>query len=325
MQSLELRVDPQFVHRPLAVRALGVDGDAPLGRLADDILRGAMSAGIEDIRTAAATGHLAQLVDRLTTVRAGFYFSPGTVDGRTSMRFHDRIKVDDSVHVRVEGTFDPSRCGADSAATNLTGRQHVYVVGLVRSFQPDGNIVELQPLLIGFPYFAPAGQAVDRQSAPRWAEVFPGTVEQFALKEKELGRAATAAQLNKAFALPRERVLRAFATIFGVPGDRSGEASDLLVDVTVDGETGRCAFVFTDPGGRSKPWTLYPSELTGLGEQGLRLFTEPADLYAIQHSSRIAESVRHLMEALAVTHGKRFLLVDGDLTFKILRKAQLLD
>ena len=283
---------------------------------------------MEDVRTAAVTGRLDQLVNHLATVQAGFYFKQVQVQGQTRVRFHDRIKVDDSTYVRVEGTFDPARYEANSPRTNLSGRQNVYVVGFVRSFQGDERTLELRPLLIGFPYFAPVGQAVDPQSAFDRAEVHPVLVEQFGLKDEDLGRTATTSELNRLFAMPEERVKQAFATILGVPWvpkDWGGEASDLVADVTVRGQPGRCAFAFKGPGGRPQAWTLYPNAMGKRGDQGIRLFTEPADIYTVQHCGRIAESVRHLMEALAVKHHKRFMLIDGHNTVRILRRAQLLD
>jgi hypothetical protein len=60
------------------------------------------------------------------------------------------------------------------------------------------------------------------------------------------------------------------------------------------------------------------------GDQAIRLFAESADIMVVQHCSYIAESVRHIMESLATSDRRRYMLLSGDNTVRILKKAGLL-
>lgn len=86
----------------------------------------------------------------------------------------------------------------------------------------------------------------------------------------------------------------------------------------------RAAFALKGPGGKPKPWTLHPDKMGLRGDQGIRLFHEPTDIQVTQHCCQIAESVRHLMDALVSMHERRHMIIDGDGTARILLGAGLL-
>jgi len=156
MKDLELRIDPQFVNRGLAAQALGAPSGGDLGEIADQVARRARDAHVTDLRTAVMTADLSSIVGQLTTVRAGFYFKPVPIDGQPRVRFHTPIKVDERRTLRVTGVLDPGRYETSSASTNLSGRENVYIVGMVRNFDAATDTVEIRPMLIGYAYFAPA-------------------------------------------------------------------------------------------------------------------------------------------------------------------------
>lgn len=320
------RVEPQFVHRTLAAQAFSTDEAAPLLRIANDVTKSIVANAVPDIRVAAVMGCLRRLEGKLATVRSGFYFRREGSGRAERVFMHDRIKVGDNQFVEVEGSFDPARFEATSVHGNLSGHTNVLAVGVVREVDEDQPRVVLRPLLIGFPYYAPASHA-DPMFSSRRPEIPYSYVEEFELKEADMRRAPSAAELARVFAMPEKAVKEAFGQILGlssVPKDHGGERSDLVAEVTIRGNRLRAAFAFKGPGGKPKPWTLHPDKMGLRGDQGIRLFHEPADIQVVQHCCRIAETVRHLMDALASVRERRYIIIDGDGTARILLKAGLL-
>ena len=127
--------------------------------------------------------------------------------------------------------------------------------------------------------------------------------------------------------ISEEPVKQAFASILGVPfvpKDWAGEYSDLIADFTVRGQLASVAFAFKGPGGKTKPWMLHPGGMGKNGDQAIRLFYEAVDVMVVQHCGPISSSVNHLMKALALTHNKRYMVLDYRATVRILRRAGLL-
>ncbi len=96
--------------------------------------------------------------------------------------------------MQVEGEFDPHRFEANSAWGNLSGRRHVFIAGVATEVDEEPPRVVVRPLLIGLPYFAPAGEA-DPQFAPRRPEIFCWDVDQFRLDEGDRMTPATDSEL----------------------------------------------------------------------------------------------------------------------------------
>lgn len=320
------RVEPQFVHRTLAAQAFGADETASPFRIADEVTASIVANKVPDIRVATITSGLGELEGTVATVRAGFFFRREGSGRAERVFMHDRIKVGEDQFVEVVGTFDPARFEANSPHGNLSGRVNAFVVGVVQEVDEGHPRVVLRPLLIGFPYYAPAASR-DPAFSSRRPEIPYFYVEEFGLKESDMRRAPTAAELSRVFAMPEQAVKEAFGQILGlssVPKDHGGERSDLVGEVTVSGNRLRTAFGFKGPGGKKKPWTLHPDKMGLRGDQGIRLFYEPTDVQAIQHCCHIAEPVRHLMDALASMHERRHMIIDGDGTARILANTGLL-
>lgn len=86
----------------------------------------------------------------------------------------------------------------------------------------------------------------------------------------------------------------------GVFKDWGGEKSDLLsTRLKVDGRRRSSAFAFKGPG---QSGILTPAKMGKNGDQALRLFEEPADIYLVQHWREIGSAVRSLVSSLAVAH-----------------------
>jgi hypothetical protein len=322
----DFRVEPQFLHRTLAAQAFGADETASLSHIADEVTKSVVANKVPDIRVAAVTGGLAGLEGKVATVRAGFYFRRGGSGRAKRVLMHGRIRVGARQFVQVEGVLDPARFEANSPHANLSGRTNALVVGVVQEVGEDESRVVLRPLLVGFPYYAPASRN-DPEFSSRRPEIPYSYVEEFRLEEADMRRPPTAAELSRVFAMPERTVKEAFGQILGlssVPKDHGGERSDLVAEVTVSGSRLRAAFAFKGPGGKAKPWTLHPDNMGLRGDQAIRLFHEPADIQVVQHCCQIAETVRHVMDALASMHGRHYMIIDGDGTARILLSAGLL-
>lgn len=93
---------------------------------------------------------------------------------------------------------------------------------------------------------------------------------------------------------------RGIQKIIGEPGkfkDWSGEKSDLYTTrLRVNGKRRLAAFAFKGPGEKGK---LVPGRMGKNGDQALRLFQEPAEIYFVQHWREIDSSVVDLMRQLA--------------------------
>jgi hypothetical protein len=325
--SLKLHVDPQFVHRTLATQILGRPATGDIGGLSDELVEHLVASGVEDIRVAAAQGRLSHLTGRIALIRAGFYFNRQGTGTSRRVEFHDSITVDDDLVVEVRGELDPARFEANSPHANLRGRAHVFVAGVVLEAGDDPPTVRLRPVLIGFPYFLPPGDKRDAMFALRTAELSYVDVDQFGLAADDLSSPVPKPLLERLFEMSENEVKHAFAGILGqpfVPKDRPDETSDLVAQVSVGGTVMTAAFALKGPGGKRRPWTLYPGGMGKHGDQAIKLFHEPASLVIVQHVSHISESVRHLLEALALRHQKRFCLIDGAGTVRILAKAGLI-
>lgn len=320
------RVEPQFVHRTLAAQAFSVEEAAPLFRIANEITQAVIANRVPDIRVIAVTGSLRSLLGKIVTVRSGFYFRKEGSGPAQRVLMRDRIEVDENQFVTVEGEFDPARLETNSAHGNLSGRANAFVVGVAREVDDAESRVVLRPLLIGLPYYAPASSP-SPEFAPRRPEIHYSDIEEFGITDSDLRRVPAASELKRVFAMPEQAVKAAFGAILGlssVPADHGGERSDLVAGVTVTGNRLRAAFAFKGPGGKSKPWTLHPDKMGLRGDQGIRLLYEPADIQVAQHCWKVTETVRHLMDALATYHRRNYVIIDGDATARVLRRAGLL-
>jgi hypothetical protein len=324
--ALEFHVDPQFIHRGLAAQVLGREAPRDLGVLADALSRHLISSKTDDVRIAALENRLGGLVGRLVTLRAGLYFRREGQGPNERVLFHSAVRVDGVANVDVSGELDPARFEANSPNSNLAGQVHVFVAGIALEADDAAPRIRIRPLIIGFPYFAPLGAKTDAVVAPRSAQINYIEIDQFELNSDALATPVSPSELARLFSTPETRVREAFALILGqpyIPKDRPDETSDLVSEISIRGQPVIAAFAFKGPGGKPRPWTLHPRQMGKNGDQAVKLFYEPANVVIVQHCSRIAESVRHIMEALAVKSGKRYTLIDGANTVRILRRANL--
>lgn len=130
--------------------------------------------------------------------------------------------------------------------------------------------------------------------------------------------------------IPEAEVKQALCAIVGEPfehKDWGGERSDVFTTrVLFEGRRTPTAMLLKGPAVGS---VLYPSGLGKRGDQDLRLFAEPADLFIVQFNGRI-ESTVHLRLRTQAEHraaqGQRTIVcvMDGPDTARLLRAYRLL-
>jgi hypothetical protein len=229
----------------------------------------------------------------------------------------------DALQEGLKLTFQahPDNYTTKSAPGEMAGKNHLFVVGRITELT-DGNI-QAQGYIVGRLHEEPRRgiPVIDRFNRLPWnMEVFPIQISEFALGSRETTPTPTELKLLKS--IREEDVKNAFAEILGepfVPQDWGGERSDLVTsNLSIEGVRVVAAFAFK---GKSIPRPLRIKEMGDNGDQGGRLFSEPADLVIVQHCDQITSAVRELMRAYAVRPAqlKPFCLLDGAETVRILR------
>lgn len=220
--------------------------------------------------------------------------------------------------LRVAFQFHHEHLVSNSAWGWLSGQQRVIVVGLITKIEK--NEIEAIPYVIGNP--APetfGGSPLGHHWANR-LEVTVDAIDSFsAVRELNLRLAKKDLAMLKD--VPEADVKQAFAEIIGeptVPKDWGGERSDLFSSrLVLDGERVSTAFAFKGPA-KFEPLTL--AAMGKNGDQIDRLYSEPADLFVVQHCHEITPPIRAHMRAFAQQVGrpKLFCLIDGYDTIRVL-------
>jgi hypothetical protein len=226
----------------------------------------------------------------------------------------------------LDGSLEIEHFYSFSSVGYLSGRKQIYVVGQLelKDGSPRGVI---HPWLIG-----DLLEAIDLdQSLPlSWgyaSNVHPGAIDAFA-RISNFRAPAERPLRSIMLGIPEAQVKAALAEIIGepfVPKDWGGEHSDLFTSrLTIDGVPANAAFLLKGP---SVPGPMHVADLGKRGDQIVRLFDEPADLLILQHCNKIETAVVKTMRAFAVDpkHPRRFCIIDGADTYRILRAYGYLD
>ncbi len=197
----------------------------------------------------------------------------------------------------------------------LSGRvSDLFAVGVIETSQ-DG-VINAIPLVIG-----KLVTRTDRSSlmaVPADCEIHVDHIDSFARCAREA--VPGLAELGSLRGIPEESVKTAFAEIMGeplVPKDWGGERSDLFTSyLRLDGRRVSAAFVFKGP---ARPTPMSLAHLGARGDQIVRLMTEPADVFLLQHCNDIRAEVRHVMRTYALQYRRRYCVITGFDTLRILR------
>lgn len=214
--------------------------------------------------------------------------------------------------------FSHAHLTSDSAWHELSGQKRELLLGVITKIEE--SLIEIVPYVIANPL---SGIQQLGGYGSYWCnhlEVHVDSIDTF-MRVTDFPDRPSKSDLTKLKSIPENDIKRAFAEIMGepvIPKDWGGEKSDLFSSrVMIDGQRISTAFAFKGPA-QFKPMTL--AQLGKNGDQIDRLFTEPAELFVIQHCHEITSPVRSIMRAYAQQIGrlKLFCIIDGYDTFRIL-------
>lgn len=253
------------------------------------------------------------LQGRLVTMTQDFYFKDL---GSKRRQMQGRLDVNKDVLLR--GEFSIDRTIGSTGETTLSGHERICV--LARVVSSTESEIRIQPLFMGFRYIDTRAPVIE-ESFDRGLEVYAEEVDEFA-KVQETER-PTDKDLKIMGLIPEATVKRSFATIVGEPfvaKDWGGERSDLYTSrITIAGSRTTAAFAFKGPAVKG---ALTIAKMGKNGDQAIRLAEEPAELMVVQHHGYVVQPVRRLMQALARERAKKFMVLDGADTTRILRAYQ---
>jgi hypothetical protein len=250
----------------------------------------------------------------LVTLTQRFYFRK--VDDKRSA-FRAPFSVDNAVS--IEGKFSITRCIGDTGVDMLRQSRRITVLGYAQITQIEPSVkIEISPLFIGHVVERPESEGRSMMTFDDGRrEVWPSQVDQFK-KVVDVPR-ANADMRKEVSGMSENDVKHYFASIIGEPyigKDWGGEKSDLYSSrLTIEGVPVSAAFAFKGPGKKGK---LTIHGMGKNGDQGLRLFEEPIDIGVVQHYTEIVPAVRNMLEAVSRWRNSRYMVIDGEMTARIL-------
>jgi hypothetical protein len=221
---------------------------------------------------------------------------------------------------RIQFQFSHEHLTSSSAWGELSGQKRLLLLGAVKDM--SGDVIQALPWVIANPIpdlFEP--QTVIGSHWYNRLEIFADQIDNFE-RVRELDYRPSKTDLSLLQPIPEASIKQAFAEIIGepsVPKDWGGERSDLFTTaVALGGKRVSTAIAFKGPA-KFHPMTV--ADLGKNGDQIDRLFTEPADLFILQHCHEITQPVRGMMRAYAQQMGrpKLFCLISGYDTLRILK------
>lgn len=224
---------------------------------------------------------------------------------------------------KLQFEFHPEHLTSNSSKTELTGQKRMFVLGVITNI--TDNVINAVPYVIA--NIVHNKSEIWSREAQYWQnhlELHVDAIDNFS-KVRDFNRRLTKASLKVLKDIPERNTKQAFAEIIGephVPKDWGGESSDLFSTyVTLDGVRTSTAFAFKGPS-KFKPMSM--AELGKNGDQISRLFSEPADLYVLQHCHQVTNDVRATMRAFAQQMGRTrlFCIIDGFDTIRVLETYQ---
>lgn len=227
--------------------------------------------------------------------------------------------------VELKGAFSEDKCVGATGLDLLSRRRRVTMLGSATVLSVDPQVkIQITPWFMGQLVEKLATEPAPILSYESRYEVWPAELDQFA-KLRQAPK-VTEDMLRRVGKIPEKDIKGYFADILGepfIPKDWGGENFDLCTSrATVEGRPVNVSFAFKGPG---KPGELNISGMGKNGDQGLRLFNDTTDIGVVQHHTKIAASVRSLMEAVARGKNSKFMIIDGATTAQILSLYGYLD
>jgi hypothetical protein len=238
-------------------------------------------------------------------------------DGEAEL--HAAYEFDEKVKLRL--VLDRSHVAPGSPSARLTGHQgNLFVFGTVEA--ASAAEIVARPAFIGD--LCERGATLPAFVPTYWlthGEVQPDAIDNFdSIRNEQVPRVNDLKQLWR---IPEVAFKQSLCEIIGEPEvqkDWGGERSDVFTThVRLDGREVAAAFLLKGPGGVAAPAKMTFRQLGKNGDQIDRLFSEPADILFLQYCAGVMPAVRNTMRAYAMERQKKFCVIDGYSTIRLLR------
>ncbi len=334
-------IDPGFLNRRLCITALSSEqraeffqrqkpGTDHMTVLANDHLLVTMlldlcqAVGAPTLLEALKLGkpkHLFRSTERLTPCQ----------------KIYDAIRVDHLVELDfdlgkpVHIAYHTGHLLGDTIRMTLAGGYaEGYVQSIVGVLHNKGFRFEIEPLVIGSPWFDHPRNGEASGSlmwyGKEYGEILPEDIDEF-IKMADIAVEDAEEWMNVMQSLPEVKIKCAFAELLAESPkkDWGGESNDhFSSSVTVKGRRKTAAFLLKGPN-KFKEMTL---DICGKrADQIHRLVDSDADISIVQHCHQIGEIVRRTLRNETVLpggHGRKYCLIDGKATYRILKAYNLL-
>ncbi len=236
------------------------------------------------------------------------------------------IEFGKPVHIAYHTEHLVSSTGKMTLAEGIDGGYVESIIGILHN---KPNRFEIQPLVIGAPWFDHPRNGSDVAElmwlGRDFGEILPEDIDQFSrMTEVQVNNADE--WLEVMGCLPEAEVKSAFASLLSEPTkkDWGGESNDHFSNnISVKGQRKTAAFLLKGPT-VFREMTL---EMCGKrADQIYRLVKSGADISIVQHSHQIGEAVRETLRSMTVYPGRprKYCVIDGQATYRILKAYDLL-
>ena len=244
-------------------------------------------------------------------------------EARVTHRVEFAVDVGKPVDIAYHTRHLVSDTGKMVLAAGATEGYTSSIVGLLHD---RGHSYEIEPLVIGAPWFEHSRNGDDSDSlawlGQDFGEILPEDIEQFAkMTEVEVLREQDWMQTMRR--TTEEEVKTAIVALLaeGPKKDWGGETDDHFSgNVTVQGRRRSAAFMFKGPGNGFREMTM---DMCGKrADQIHRMVGVQADLSVVQHCHQVGSAVRQTLRSLVVYPGgrrRKYCVIDGLATFRILK------
>lgn len=227
-----------------------------------------------------------------------------------------KARLPEYPHLRISGKLDPNKITTNSAYDRLSGQSRLFMFAYISTASADQ--IHIRPIVIA----DKVNSAKSEQLTPILTsslEVFIENIDEFRHAERVDPKDVN---INELRSYDERQIKKWFAEIIGeqfVTKDWGGEQSDLYTShLHLDGVRVRAAFILKGP---SRFHVMKNADLGKNGDQIVKLFREPADIYILQHCHFVSTEVRRTMEAFASRFFQlsRYSIIDGHDTLRILK------
>lgn len=242
-------------------------------------------------------------------------------------RVSHRVELNVDVGKPVDIAYHTRHLVSDTGKMVLAaGAKEGYTNSIVGLLHDKGNSYEIEPLVIGAPWFEHARNGDDGDSlmwlGQDFGEILPEDIEQFA-KMTEVDVARKEDWMDTMRRVTEEEVKTAIVGLLaeGPKKDWGGESDDHFSgNVTIQGRRRSAAFMFKGPGNGFREMTM---DMCGRrADQIHRMVGVQAEVSVVQHCHQVGSAVRQTLRSLVVCPGgrrRKYCVIDGLATFRILK------